>query len=111
MEKCSNVNKIAHVLNWRHDVKRQESTWVFNVPNYPVRLTRKDACFSRTEATMSTRQEKLIENLEANNQNKKRGVKMFNFDQLWKIQNKLKALELKHSPLKKRTKSSNKIRS
>ena len=62
---CSTVKKIAHVVHRRYHAKRQGSHWMFDVPNYSMHLTRKDACFVRNEMTLNRRRNKLIENLEA----------------------------------------------
>ena len=45
---------------------------MFIIPNYPIHLIRKDACFINEEARLTARREALIETSESDKQNKQK---------------------------------------
>ena len=103
--KYSDLTKISHVVDKRCYVKRKGSDFMFNVPNYPMDLIRKDA----SKLRKNVNSEKRLENLETHQENVKinfanqRGFKFVQnvtFNEFWGIKNNVKDLERENQKLK-----------
>ena len=103
---CSDIKKIAHVVERKYFVNRKGKQLMFNAPNYPMCLIRNDAFSLEKTAKMNERSDVLSQNLETCQKatKHKKGLKFVNnltFDQFWSMENKIKMLELENESIKK----------
>ena len=78
---------------------------MFDVPNYPMHLIRKDSCSVSKEVTLNERRQKLLEKQECERISKtiEKGKKEFHnitYDQLWQMANRMNILENENFNLK-----------
>ena len=61
---CSDIKKIAHVVERKYFVNRKGKQLMFNAPNYPMCLIRNDAFSLEKTAKMNERSDVLSQNLD-----------------------------------------------
>ena len=103
---CSAINKIAHTVERSISIKRNGHICLFNAPNYPHSLAKKDSAGIEKEQSLNSRCEELVDQLDRKHAEKvkNRGneyVKNFTYNHIFSLESKISNLETENSQLKK----------